>query len=122
VNGLGGNATAIQPSPWGVYGAPGPIHREPAPEPEEFAGKIGGLIYDHFGDFEGFVLETAECETKRFCSREPKMEALVRELWRERSAVTVVVKDKGSCCVIAVVAGHWKPCCEQPEARPRQVK
>jgi hypothetical protein len=122
VNGLGGNATTIEPSPWGVYGAPGPVQRGPVPEPEEFAGKIGGLIYDHFGDFEGFVLETAECETKRFCSREPKIEALVRELWRERSPVTVVVKDKSSCCVFAVVAGHWKPCCEPPEARPRRVK
>jgi hypothetical protein len=109
VNGLGGNASTIQPSPWGAIGVPGTIQPEPVRPPEEFTGKIAGLIYDHFGDFEGFVLETAECETRRFCSREAKMELVIRELWRERSAVTVVVKDKDSCCVIAVVAGYWKP-------------
>ncbi len=122
VNGLGGNSSTIQPSPWGAYGAPVIIVPEPIPVPEEFTGKIAGLIYDHFGDFEGFVLETAVCETRRFCSREAKMEAVVRDLWRERSVVTVVVKDKGSCCVIAVIAGYLKPCCEEKEARLQRLK
>jgi hypothetical protein len=109
VNGLGGNSSTIEPSP---IGAPGSVTPPPAAGQVEITGKIAGIIYDHFGDFDGFVLETADCETRRFCSREAKMEAIVRELWRDRSVVTVIGKGRDSCCVTAVVAGYWKSCCE----------
>ena len=101
VNGLGGNANAIQPSPWGAQGAP----PTPSPKRHEFIGKVAGLIYDHFGDFEGFILETANCENHRFCSREAKVEAIVSEMWRDRSIVTVILKGKDSCCLLAIIAG-----------------
>jgi hypothetical protein len=53
-----------------------------------FTGKISGLIFDHFGDFEGFVLETLESE-HMFHSREKEMERLAERAWRERLRVTV---------------------------------
>jgi len=116
VNGLGGNANTIQPSPWGAQGAP-PI---PSPKRDEFMGKVAGLIYDHFGDFEGFILETANCETHRFCSREPKVEAIVREMWRDRSLVTVILKGKDSCCLLAIIAGDTRQCCKDEQTVSRQ--
>jgi hypothetical protein len=112
VNGLGGNSSTIKPSPWGSYGAPPVVSGRPPRREVEFTGKIAGLIYDHFGDFEGFILETATCQTHRFCSREAKIERLVRDLWHDRSIVTVVVKDKDSCCIVAVIAGDTRSCCE----------
>jgi hypothetical protein len=119
VNGLGGHAATIKPSPWGSFGPPKliplPDHHHPCHGEweREITGKVAGLIYDHFGDFEGFILETAACETHRICSREEKVEILVRELWQDRSLVTVIVKGKDSCCLIAIIAGSVGRCCEE---------
>jgi hypothetical protein len=119
VNGLGGHASSIKPSPWGSYGPPKliplPDHHRPCHGEREWeiTGKVAGLIYDHFGDFEGFILETAACERHRICSREEKVEILVRELWQDRSLVTVIVKGKDSCCLIAMIAGGVGRCCEE---------
>jgi hypothetical protein len=87
VNGLGGDPTQIPPS--GVGQIPGKGIR---PHREEFAGKIAGLIYDHFGDFLGFLLETADCDVRRFESREVRMERVVREAWEIRATVHVIVE------------------------------
>jgi len=51
-------------------------------------GKVAGLIFDSFGDFEGFVLETAEGE-RRYFGREHEIELLAERAWRERLRVTV---------------------------------
>ena len=56
VQGLGGDPTTIQPSPTGV---PAPS-QGPKGGREEFTGKVCEVIYDCFGDLEGFVL--CECE------------------------------------------------------------
>ena len=53
-----------------------------------FSGKIAGLIYDRFGDFEGFLLDTEDGE-RRFNSREEEMEELVQLAWTERIRCTV---------------------------------
>lgn len=53
-----------------------------------FTGKIAGIIYDHFGDFEGFVLETIDGNFT-FRSKEHQVENLIREAWNERILVTV---------------------------------
>ncbi len=117
VNGLGGYASSTKASPWGSYGPPklipAPEHHRPCHGEREWeiTGKVAGLVYDHFGDFEGFILETADCECHRICSREEKVEILVRDLWIERSLVTVIVKGKDSCCLIAIVAGGARGCC-----------
>ena len=89
VRGLGGDPNLIMPSPTGQGRPIEPA--QPRPRPEDrigYAGKIAGLIFDHFGDFEGFVLETYEGEHK-FFSREKDMEKLVERVWCERLRVTV---------------------------------
>ncbi len=89
VRAFGGDPTHILPSPTGDGGRK--PHRREEPEREErmaVTGKITGLIFDHFGDFEGFLLDTEECE-HRFLSREKEMKELAERAWRERLRVTV---------------------------------
>jgi hypothetical protein len=64
---------------------------EEAERGERFTGKIAGLMYDHFGDFEGFLLETDEHE-HHFRSREHRIEELVKRAWSERIVTTVFVE------------------------------
>jgi hypothetical protein len=89
VNGLGGNASSI-PASFGGYAGPvigegGEGRRRPE---AEYTGKVAGLIFDHFGDFEGFVLET-ECSEHTFFSRERAIEGLAERAWHERLRITV---------------------------------
>lgn len=90
VGALGGDPDAIEGSPEGTGGKP-----SPEPGGRRFGklphvdGKIAGLIYDCFGDFEGFLLDTCG-EEIAFEAREHRIEALVNTAWRERIAVTVV--------------------------------
>lgn len=100
VGALGGDPDRVQGSPAGI---PGGLEEEPE-EPEEpecppvdrgpvcpFEGKITGVAYDCFGDFEGFVLDTCGREI-RFNAHEHEIEELVRLAWQERIAITVVVR------------------------------
>jgi len=90
VRGLGGDPGHILPSPTGE-GAPRPGRPE-KPEPEArraFTGKIAGLIFDHFGDFEGFLLETEE-ETRKFLSRNHEIAELAERAWNQRLRITVL--------------------------------
>jgi hypothetical protein len=48
-------------------------------------------MFDRFGDFEGFVLNTEDGE-RRFHSREPDMMRLVERAWSERLRITVTVE------------------------------
>jgi hypothetical protein len=87
VKALGGDPTTIEPSPSGDGG------RKPHPPkgPEDrlcFTGKIAGLIFDRFGDFEGFLLDTEDGE-REFLSREKEIEELAERAWRERLRITV---------------------------------
>jgi hypothetical protein len=86
VEGLGGDAAAIPASFLGYQGAVGKERR--GEEPFERTGKIAGLIFDHFGDFEGFILETLEGEHKYF-SRETEMRRLAERVWSERLRISV---------------------------------
>ena len=56
-----------------------------------YDGKVSGVVYDCFGDFEGFILDDCGREI-RFVVREHEMETLVRFAWRERVAISVVVR------------------------------
>jgi hypothetical protein len=90
VRGLGGDPGHILPSPTGE-GVPRP-ERPEKPEREArraFTGKIAGLIFDHFGDFEGFLLETEE-ETRKFLSREQEVAELAERAWSQRLRITVL--------------------------------
>lgn len=84
---FGGDPTKILPSPTGDGRRKPPCPEEPE-QRLAFTGKIVGLIFDHFGDFEGFLLDTEECE-HRFFSREKEMEELAERAWRERLRITV---------------------------------
>jgi hypothetical protein len=48
-------------------------------------------MFDRFGDFEGFLLDTEEGE-RVYHSREKEMERLAERAWRERLRITVVVE------------------------------
>ena len=93
VRSFGGDPSQIQPSPTGTVGRPRPgpggaPGRPGGDEHMEHTGKISGLVYDRFGDFEGFVLRT-EHGSHRFHSREKAIELLVRKAWRERLRLRV---------------------------------
>lgn len=89
VNGLGGNANAVPPSLGGYQPGTGePGHKDH----EKFSGKVCEVIYDCFGDFQGFVLCTCE-ERHEFRACERAMGDLVLKVCRERLGVTVYVDD-----------------------------
>ncbi len=97
IQGLGGDPGKIPPS---FGGAPIPIltggahghggHGEHH-DGRRYTGKIAGLLFDHFGDFVGFELDTGERE-HRCDSRERDMRTLAEYAWRERLQVTVVTE------------------------------
>jgi hypothetical protein len=61
-------------------------------EPEEqrlaFTGKVVRLVYERFGDFCGFVLDT-EDGARRFDAREPEIERVVNRAWAQRILTSV---------------------------------
>ena len=91
---FGGDPGSILGSPTGdgIKGTGG--HGQPGQDHEDllcFTGKIAGLIFDHFGDFEGFLLEHGLGERK-FLSRERGVAELAERAWRERILITVCVE------------------------------
>jgi hypothetical protein len=56
-----------------------------------FDGKVASLIYDRFGDFAGFVLDTEDGE-RRFESIEAPMERVVLRAFAHRIRITIVVE------------------------------
>jgi hypothetical protein len=89
VDALGGRAAGIPPSLKGR-----PETRRPRPRPDEdigFTGKVVGLSYDRFGEFEGFTLRLESGRKRFFRGREHAIEQLVRTAWLERFVVSVYV-------------------------------
>lgn len=84
VSGLGGNPGTIAPSPTGTV---------PIIKPIEYTGKVVGIIYDRFGDFDGFLLCTEWGKEEKFRSREQKTETLVRFAWERRVMVSVFAES-----------------------------
>jgi hypothetical protein len=74
-------------------------HPHPHPEPphgEErigYEGKVSGVLFDRFGDFEGFWLDTEDGK-RRFRSREKEIEELVREAWERRIPILVIAEKE----------------------------
>lgn len=101
---FGGDPGKIQPSPTGDGTKP-PADGDEKGKP--FTGKISGLIFDHFGDFEGFTLETRHGERK-FHSRETEMEELAERAWRERLRITVYAEGDEPHRPISIVV-HRPP-------------
>jgi hypothetical protein len=99
VRGFGGNPAKILPSPTGwVPGLPKPSsHPKDHPhhhhaEDDEFVGKVQGLMYDHFGDFVGFVMETEAGIHHELFSREHAVRELAQHARIDRSLIKVTVE------------------------------
>jgi hypothetical protein len=86
VEGFGGNPVSILPSPTGVP-SPSRVH-PPRGERETWIGRVSSIIYDRFGEFEGFDLETEHSE-RRFRATEHTIEELVRCAWLDRILIAV---------------------------------
>jgi hypothetical protein len=86
VTGLGGDPNAIPPSP---NGAPVSVV-EPCDDVVEHCGKVTEVVFDCFGDLEGFVLSSC-CELIRFTSRESGIGELVLKACKERLPLCVFV-------------------------------
>jgi hypothetical protein len=98
VRALGGDPNTVPPSLTDPNSGilPEPDHREC------IVGKIKLLRYGCFGDFEGFVIETCECE--RFVpTREPAIERVMGRACRERCEVRICFDvRRNRICLIEV--------------------
>ncbi len=83
IDGLGGNAASIEPSPNGV-----PPEGHGKPSEHEYTGKVCEVLFDCFGDFEGFVLSDC-CGTRRFKTRQHGIGELVLRACKERLRLSV---------------------------------
>ena len=93
VDGLGGDSSQVLPSPDG-FPLPGGEHGGPGGHGHvghRHVGKVAALLYDRFGDFEGFILDTEDGDL-RFAAREHEMETVVARAWAQR-IVTVVIGE-----------------------------
>jgi Pro-kumamolisin, activation domain len=102
VSGLGGDPSRCSPSPKGeglvpANGSHADGKRHERRMDREITGKVGGLIYDRFGDFEGFLLDTEDGEHSFTC-REAEVETLVHRAWVDRIRLTVHVDIEDSKC------------------------
>ena len=92
VGGFGGDPGSVKPDPNGFPGGlePGGGGLPGVPGRRGFTGKVNGILYDRYGDFEGFTLDTADGE-RLFLSREHTIEDLAVQAWRERTLIVVYV-------------------------------
>jgi hypothetical protein len=98
VTAVGGSGSTVPPTQTGIWpGMPGVakgVGKEPGQElrhPCSFTGKVDGIVYDHFGDFTAFILETFEGERHRFHSHETSVLKLVQQAWKQRILITILV-------------------------------
>ena len=86
IDGLGGNSASVPASPTGLDHPVVP----PAKTRTEFTGKVCEVLYDCFGDFEGFVL--SDCLGHHtFKTRERGIGEIVLRACRQRTRLTVYV-------------------------------
>jgi hypothetical protein len=87
ITGLGGDPNAIPPSP---NGAPVKLSN-PCDDLVEIRGKVTEVIFDCFGDLEGFVLDDC-CHLHAFKTRERDIGELAVKVCAERLAISVFVE------------------------------
>jgi hypothetical protein len=91
VNGYGGNGSTVPPSLQGIGGLHKPGSGHGHHETLEHTGKVSGLVYDRFGDFEKFYFRTEAGHELLFRSHETEIERLVKYAWENRVVVTILV-------------------------------
>lgn len=76
-------------------------------EHDTFTGKVSKLIYNCFGDFEGFVLESC-CDSRHFTSKEEGVAALLLTACKDRLLLRVRLQigSKNHVCEIVVICGN----------------
>jgi len=120
---LGGNPDHIPATATGIWPG-GPVERvEPGrsemhggpatsagrhQDRDERWGKVEALIFDHFGDFEGFVLETERAERLTFFSRQEGIQVLVTEAMQARLRVSVI-REPHDASLVRQVLLHQTP-------------
>lgn len=103
VSGFGGNPGTIIPSQSGnIPGQPAGGAKEHHKR-HEVTGKVASVVYDHFGDFEGFTLETDHGEIRHFHNREVHVLNIVRVAMGERNWVTVVQEPHRRDEVLSII-------------------
>jgi hypothetical protein len=90
VKGLGGNPDAIPPSP---DGAPVRVPK-PCENVVEYTGRVSEIVFDCYGDLEGFVLADC-CGTHSFTTREKEIGKVVLRACKSRLTVSVFVPRTG---------------------------
>ena len=122
---MGGDPVKVHPSPTGVWQVPyhpgggghgghgghgdhgdhgrGDHGANADGDRRAVTGKIDALVYDHFGDFAGFVLESFHGHMHRFHSREARIEDRVRRALQDRLVTTVVARDEGGAVLEVIV-------------------
>jgi len=85
---LGLDPGKIDPSP---IGFPLPVTLSSGDDTVEHTGKVCEVLFDCFGDFEGFVLETCS-ESRRFKTRESGIANLVLRACRDRLLLSIFVE------------------------------
>jgi kumamolisin len=63
---------------------------------DKSTGKVASLVFDRFGDFSGFVLDTEHGEERKFTSQEKGVEVLAERVWCDRIRMTVVAESDKS--------------------------
>jgi len=96
VRALGGNPDQVPPSLTDPQGM-----AEPGIETGEVTGKVRCLLYDCFGDFEGFDLENCT-ECHHFTTGERGIEEIIRRACQDRSWVKVLF-DEDSRRILGIV-------------------
>jgi hypothetical protein len=101
VQGFGGHPATILPSSTGSI--PNLSKHRPKLPDLGFTGKVAGIIYDRFGDFEGFLLLTEEGNTESFECRGREVETLVHRAWVERIVIRVFVHHGHPSSPVSIV-------------------
>ena len=89
VDALGGDANSVPATQTGIWpGLFGPKDHWHS----SFTGKVDGIVYDRFGDFQAFILVTLDGERSRFERHETRVLRLVERAREDRILTTVVVR------------------------------
>ena len=102
--GLGGDPGKIPPSPTGYHPPPtGGPGGGTGRKRHALTGKVIGVVFNRFGDFEGFRFLTLEGRERSFRGREREVERLVYKAWEEEILVSLELDESDAEWPAAIV-------------------